>query len=35
MANNASANLNGASKMCPIVSECRDVGEGIAAGDFK
>jgi len=32
--NNASSNLDVAQKACPIVGECRDVGEGIALGDF-
>ena len=32
---NAAANLGGGSKACPIVSECRDAGEGVAQGDLK
>jgi len=35
MAKNAMSNLDAGSKNGPIIGECRDVAEGIAAGDFK
>ena len=35
MAKNAMSNLDIGSKSTPIAAECRDVGEGIATGDFK
>lgn len=34
MQSNVAGNMNFASKACPIVSECRDVSQGIAKGDF-
>ena len=35
MAKNAMSNSDAGSKSTPIAAECRDVGEGIATGDFK
>lgn len=35
MAKNAMSNLDQGSRATPIAAECRDVGEGIANGDFK
>ena len=34
MQSNVAGNLNFASKACPIISECRDMSQGIARGDF-
>jgi len=31
----AAHNLNIGSKVCPIVSQCRDVAQGLVSGDFN
>ena len=33
--NNASTNLDHGSKMCPILSECRETIDGMVQGDLK
>ena len=35
LAKNSASNIDLGSKTCPLVSECRDVGEGVVQGDFK
>lgn len=34
LAKNATSGFSYGSKVCPILSECRDLGKGIAHGDF-
>jgi len=35
MAEDAMSKLSAGSKIMPILSECRDIGEGISRGDYK
>ena len=35
MTENAASNLDEGSKACPVLSECRDLGQGIAERDFR
>ena len=35
LSRNFSSNIGISSKYCPVINECRNIGEGLALGDFK